>query len=152
MGDLSFAQNLREARKKKGLTQEELASLVGVHETTIRRWENKNNTSFPSIEAINQLAEVLGVPKHYLLNEAAAIGWSLSVRIAQDFREEVIDMTQPIPLVATITTTKDGGLLTLGGAYSNWTDDKAFNSLVADLYRLRSSVIQNGKALGGIKD
>ncbi len=61
-------------------------------------------------------------------------------------------MTQPIPLVATITTTKDGGLLTLGGAYSNWIDDKAFNSLVADLYRLRSSVIQNGKALGGIKD
>ena len=150
MGDLSFAQNLREARKKKGLTQEEFANRIGFALKTIVRWEQGKST--PSVNVVKQLAEVLSVTEQDLLTSTPKHGWRLSVRIAQDFREEVIDMTQPIPLVATITTTKDGGLLTLGGAYSNWTDDKAFNSLVADLYRLRSSVIQNGKALGGIKD
>ena len=150
MGDLSFAQNLREARKKKCLTQEELAHKAELSISSIRRWEWGNTT--PSVDVVKRLAEVLGVAQQDLLADTPKHGWRLSVRIAQDFREEVINMTQPIPLVATITTTKDGGLLTLGGAYSNWTDDKAFNSLVADLYRLRSSVIQNGKALGGIKD
>ena len=33
----SFGERLRRFRKKQGLTQIELAFLVGVHETTIRR-------------------------------------------------------------------------------------------------------------------
>ena len=145
-----FGKKLKAARKKKGLSQEELANLIGVHETTIRRWENDKGT--PNVETIKRFAEVLGVPEQDLFNESPADGWRLSIRIAQDFREEVINVSKGVPLVATITTTKEGGLITLGGNYSNWTDDTAFKRIISELKKLRNSVIQNGKALGGIKE
>ena len=148
--NVSFGQKLRTFRLKKGLSQEKFSELVNVSLKTVQRWETGKRQ--PNVEAIKRLAEVLGVPEQDLFNESPADGWRLSIRIAQDFREEVINVSKGVPLVATITTTKEGGLITLGGNYSNWTDDTAFKRIISELKKLRNSVIQNGKALGGIKE
>ena len=150
MEDNVFRKNLKAARKKKGLTQEELAHRLGISIMTIRRWEWGG--VIPRVDEVKRLAEVLGVTEQDLLNKSPATSWRLSIRIAQDFEEEVIDLSKGIPLIASITTTRDGGLITLGGNYSNWTDDSAFKQIISELRKLRNSVIQNGKALGGIKE
>ena len=48
----NFAQKLRKLRKKAGYTQAELAFLIGVHETTIRRWEKSERV--PRFEDLKQ--------------------------------------------------------------------------------------------------
>lgn len=153
MSNSSFGQRLKAIRKKAGLSQSELAFLIGVHETTIRRWENDNKSS-PSIADIKKLAHALGVPESDLLNDTGTQShdWVLTVRIAHDFREEVFDLSKGVNPISIINTSKDGGVLTLGGNYELWTDDNAFKKLIADLKKLRKTVIQNGIALGGIKD
>ena len=149
----SFGQRLKKLRKKAGITQPELAFLIGVHETTIRRWENDNKNS-ASIEEVKKLALALHVSEQDLIHDSVtqSSDWVLTVRIAQNLHEEVIDLSKSIPRIASITTTKDGGLLTLGGSYENWTDDNAFKKLIADMKKFRNTVIQNGIALGGIKE
>lgn len=57
--------NLKLLRKKKGLTQQELAKKIKVSEKTISRWE-KDKTLMKANEA-NKLAEYFGVSVGYLL-------------------------------------------------------------------------------------
>lgn len=57
--------NLKFARLKKGLKQEELAEIVGVSSLTISRWE-LGVTNVPSNKLI-LLSKVLGVSADYLL-------------------------------------------------------------------------------------
>ena len=64
-----FAQRLREARKRAGLTQPELAHLTEVHETTIRRWESGRENGLPDVTHVKKLCEVLHVSEAELLNE-----------------------------------------------------------------------------------
>ena len=149
----NFGERLRTFRKKSGLTQPELAELIGVHETTIRRWEN-NYSGKPGMENIKALAKALNVTEQDLLNDPPTdnSGWVLTVRMVGDCREEVLKMrigTYDIPRSTIITDSKTG-YLCLGGDYSLWTDDANFNSLIKDLKRLRFSVIQNGIEQGAV--
>ena len=151
MEDNSFAQRLRKLREKAGFTQEQLAELIGVHEATIRRWELSQRQ--PRLEEIKKLAEALNLPENELLNgEIEQPGsWALRIEVANDFKQEVIDLTKKVPCISSITTTPNGGFLTLGGDYSLWTDDELFKNLLSDLKKFRKTVIQNGIAQGGIK-
>ena len=129
------------------MTQPELAYLIGVHETTIRRWETDNKGQ-PRIEEVQKLAEALHVTVDDLLNDNNNNqSWVLSVSIG-NIGQEVIDLAKPTSI---IMTSSEGGFLQLGGNYELWTDDNSFKKLIADLKRLRSSVIQNGIALGAVK-
>ena len=62
-----IGERLKEIRKKLGITQGELASLIGVSETTVWNWENGRRE--PRSTEINKLAGVLGVSVSYLLGE-----------------------------------------------------------------------------------
>ena len=148
----SFGQRLRRLRKKAGLTQEELAFKVDVSLMTLRRWEKGNST--PRTEFVKRLAEALGVPQSELLEGSPPhpSRWVLTIRIVDALKEEVINLGKGIKPTAVINTSKDGGLLTLGGSYELWTDDNNFKQLIADLKKYRKSVIQNGIALGGITE
>ena len=147
----SFGKTLKALRKKSGLTQAELAFTVGVHETSIRRWETGDR--LPNAEYVKKLAEALHVNEQQLFRDEASrpSGWVLTIRVADSFKEEVIDMTRTVPNVSAITTTPTGAHICLGGDYSLWTDDNNFKKLVADLKKFRAMVINNGKSLGGIK-
>ena len=61
-----FGDRLRIARIKKGLSQEELASLVGSTKQVVSKYENNQRT--PKVTVANQYAEALGVPLHHLLD------------------------------------------------------------------------------------
>lgn len=51
---MNFNERLKELRKNKGLTQEELASKLYVSRTTISKWESGNG--YPSIDILKSLA------------------------------------------------------------------------------------------------
>ena len=62
---IQFGNTVRERRKKKGISQEELAELAGVHRTYIGMIERaeKNIT----LLNIQKIAKALSVPTHKLL-------------------------------------------------------------------------------------
>ena len=148
MEDNSFAQNLRKLRKSAGLSQTQLADLVGVSLLTLFRWEKGDRQ--PRAEEIKKIAQVLHVAEAELFFEQSG-SWALRIEVANDFKQEVIDLTKKVPCISSITTTPNGGFLTLGGDYSLWTDDELFKNLLSDLKKFRKTVIQNGIAQGGIK-
>ena len=151
MEDNSFAQRLRKLRGKAGFTQEKLAELLNLSIMTIRRWEA--GRVIPRMNEIKKLAEIFHIPENELLNgeNEQSGSWALRIEVANDFKQEVIDLTQYVPCISSITTTPNGGFLTLGGDYSLWTDDELFKNLLSDLKKFRKTIIQNGIAQGGIK-
>lgn len=54
-----FSRNLKYLREKKKLSQNKLAELAGVNQTTIARWETEEVS--PSLDNIYDLAETLNV-------------------------------------------------------------------------------------------
>ena len=64
-----IANNLVTLRKKHNLTQNELAEKLNYSDNTISRWEKAEIT--PSVETLQQIGEVYGVPIEYLLKEQA---------------------------------------------------------------------------------
>lgn len=60
-----FGDRLKELRKSKNITQEELGEFCGVAKNTISYWEN--NTTQPTIETITKLAQYFNVTTDYLL-------------------------------------------------------------------------------------
>lgn len=62
------AQNLRRTRKRRGLSQEELAHLAGVNRNYVGMIEREENS--PTIDMIERLADVLKVePAEFLCKE-----------------------------------------------------------------------------------
>ena len=64
---MKIGEKIRALRKGR-MTQAELAERVGVHETSIRRWELGNRV--PDVKDIQKIAEVLNVPVAELLDDA----------------------------------------------------------------------------------
>ena len=63
----SFSENLRHARTERGLSQEQLAKLIGVKSgSVIYNWESC--TSRPDIDKIFKICEVLQISANYLFN------------------------------------------------------------------------------------
>lgn len=54
-----FSTNLKFIREQKGLSQNKLASMVGVNQTTIARWESQEIA--PSIDNVEDVANVLNI-------------------------------------------------------------------------------------------
>lgn len=59
---------LKEARKSAGLTQKEIAAVVGVNQNTYSYWEN-GKTKIDS-ESLAKLSELFGVTTNFLLGKA----------------------------------------------------------------------------------
>lgn len=62
---LAIGENIRNFRKKNDLTQEALADRLGVSYQSISRWEN--GTTYPDLELIPAIAEILAVTVDELL-------------------------------------------------------------------------------------
>lgn len=63
---LTFGQKLREARKRAGLTQEELAEKLAVSRQAVTKWEN--DKGLPDAENWKTLSRLLNVSIDYLLD------------------------------------------------------------------------------------
>ena len=151
MDTKEFAERLRALRKKAGYTQSGLAETIQLSIKTVQRWEQ--NERQPRMDELKKLAQALNVSEDELLNgKPNSNTWVLHVEMG-DTKEDYVNMarlaTQPI---SAIITDKDAGFLKIGGNYELWQDDNLFLKLVSDLTKLRSAVIANGVALGGIKN
>ena len=62
---MTFGERLKELRKKRGLTQKELAQLISAKNNSVSNWENDN--ILPSVEIIKQLANYFSCSSDYLL-------------------------------------------------------------------------------------
>ena len=60
MMDMKGASILRQARADKGLTQAQLAAILGVHRRTVARWEGGD--SMPNAAQLGALYMLLDVP------------------------------------------------------------------------------------------
>ena len=69
---MGIGTRIKELRKKVKMTQPELAEKIGVHETTIRRWEQEKDRG-PDTKAVNAIAEALETTPEYLLTETKQI-------------------------------------------------------------------------------
>ena len=63
---MSFAQRLKKARTDRGLSQTDLANMVGIHYTQEGRYEKKG--AQPSADVLAKPANALGVSSDYLTN------------------------------------------------------------------------------------
>lgn len=65
---MSFGDKVRQIRKEKQLTQQELAQQLGISRRALSSYEN--NSSRPrSIESYRRLAKILGVNVNFLLRD-----------------------------------------------------------------------------------
>jgi transcriptional regulator with XRE-family HTH domain len=69
--DMSFGDNVASARKKKGISQEELAKKAGTIAVTIGRYER--NEIKPSIDIAAKIAEALDASLDYLVGHSDAV-------------------------------------------------------------------------------
>lgn len=63
---MGFAERLKELRKKRGLSQNELAGLIHVHFTQVSRYERGETK--PNAEAMAKLAKALDTTVDYLMS------------------------------------------------------------------------------------
>lgn len=64
----TFGQRLRECRKQKGLSQNELANILNTNHSVIGKYER--DIVNPSIDAVKRLAQELDTSVAYLIGEA----------------------------------------------------------------------------------
>ena len=63
---MEFHEKLQELRKRKGLTQEELAELLFVSRTAVSKWES--GRGFPNIESLKAISAYFGISLDELLS------------------------------------------------------------------------------------
>jgi len=66
---MSFGDNLRETRKQRGITQEDLAQRLDVSRQAISKWES--GAGYPETEKLIMISRELNISLDYLLNDAA---------------------------------------------------------------------------------
>lgn len=70
MTEQEFAARLKRYRRERGLTQQALAEILGVSNSSVSRWESG---SYPDVPTLAALARVLGVTVDELINEASPV-------------------------------------------------------------------------------
>ena len=63
--EMKLAENIRQFRKQRGLTQEQLAQRLDLDRTTVVKWET--GKSFPRPDMLVKLTEVFGCTADELL-------------------------------------------------------------------------------------
>lgn len=84
---------IKQARKEKGISQRELAQLVGLTKSTIQRYESSNITDI-KIVVIDAIAKALNVSPEWLIGkscEKAAPNWDGLREILNKLDEADID-------------------------------------------------------------
>lgn len=146
---LRIANNLGNAikqyRKKAGLTQPELAQLLKVSFSTLRRWEAYGGQ--PRADELKRLCEVLGCTESELLNGSATQTWELRLVVNKAGKEkkgDTVDMSGGAS-TAVMNLSDDAMAITLSAGYSLWEDDSQFEALIEDLRRKRQAGLKMRK-------
>ncbi|MFP4347546.1 MAG: helix-turn-helix domain-containing protein [Thermodesulfobacteriota bacterium] len=85
---MPFAQKLSTLRNERGLTQQEMANLIGVGIAQIRRYEKGNSS--PTLEVIKKVAHTLGISADELIfdeNERVAAAKIPDRKLLEQFEQ-----------------------------------------------------------------
>ena len=85
---MNFKVRLKQARTTKGISQNKLAKLVGVHVTNISRYERGENK--PTSAVLTKLGDALGVSADYLMSgsmDEVASGAISDKELLEQFRK-----------------------------------------------------------------
>lgn len=95
---MEWSERLQECRKKRGLSQEQAAQMLGVSRSTVSAYEK--NMVLPSVDVLRRMAEVYEVTADYLLGldhrEAIAVDVQLTDRQKLLVRDVVRIMTNSL--------------------------------------------------------
>ncbi len=83
---MPFAEKLSKLRNERGLTQQEMANLIGVGIAQVRRYEK--GSSSPTLEVIKNIARTLGISADELIfdeNERVAAAKILDRKLLEQF-------------------------------------------------------------------
>ena len=88
--DMTIGKRIAALRKEKGLTQEELATHMGVSPQAVSKWEN--DQTCPDISALPRLARLLGVTVDELLEgkEETPAVWVLPPAERKDLKDMML--------------------------------------------------------------
>ena len=90
---MSIGKKIRELRKIKDISQEELGKRIGTHLTNIGRYER--DAQIPSADIIKKLAEVFNVSADYLLFEDNRD--NISVKVKDEKVIEYLEKIESLP-------------------------------------------------------
>lgn len=140
--------NIARLRKAAGMTQEELAELLGVHIVTLNRWERGHFEPKGSI--LTKIAEVLKTTEAELLHGPKEEDeWKLTIKMGGT--KEMIDLAGNA-CVSDIELAQNGAALRLGGSYAVFEDDEKFEDFIRQLRSARDLVIESGRKMRNIKN
>ena len=87
MDQQKIGQFLRECRKEKGITQEQLAEMLGVTNRSVSRWENGSN--LPDLDILIEMADYYDVELRELLD-----GERKSAKMDKELEETVLKVAE----------------------------------------------------------
>lgn len=87
MDQQKIGQFLRECRKEKGITQEQLAEMLGVTNRSVSRWENGSN--LPDLDILIEMADYYDVELRELLD-----GERKSEKMNEELKETVLKVAE----------------------------------------------------------
>lgn len=110
---MTFGEKLQYLRKTKGMSQEQLASIINVSRQAVSKWEL--NDSLPDVENILQLSKLFEVSIDYLLKDDVESEDSVKI-IEKDTNNQ---NTAYILSIASFAFIAIGLLLAIGGWYES---------------------------------
>ena len=135
--DNKLGDSIKYFRKKIGLTQPELAEILKVSFSTIRRWEVYGGN--PRSDEIKKLCEIFHCTESELLNGPSTQNWELRLITTKEEKSMVgtIDLTGKT--VNSSLEMSDSGMgLTLSASYDLWADDAKFENLLEQIRHKRA--------------
>ncbi len=129
--------NIKQLRKSRNMTQEELSERIGVHENTIRLWEK--GIREPRSSDIRKLCEIFNCTETELLNGPNSQTWELKLVVNKTGNTEggTLDMTGLATATLEIGDLSMG--ITLSAPYVLWENNEEFEKLVEQLRRKRKT-------------
>lgn len=80
-----FSKNLKYLREYQKLSQNKLADMIGVNQTTIARWEDDNRT--PNLDNAIDVSRVLNIPLADLVGKDLSINKSVLSGTKSEFKQ-----------------------------------------------------------------
>ncbi len=123
---LAIGENIRNFRKKNDFTQEALADRLGVTYQSISRWEN--GTTYPDLELIPSIAEVLAVTVDELLGMPQIEKEKRAVQTFDELRRECIKRDYDADKIVDLLRDIRRNYLDSDSAWRPWSEgnDRAF--------------------------
>ena len=135
-----FSTNLKYIREQKGLSQNKLANMIGVNQTTIARWEDDNR--IPTIDNAVDISEKLNIPLPELL------GKDLRLKQKDNNNSELFATTIYKDDISSIEIKSDKPLSSLSGEEQQMIIQRAMDELYEFKRELKNKEKKIDKQLG----